>query len=99
MADYIEREAVRDLINEEIASWGSCPDEREALLNLLDRLYGDIPAADVVERKRGEWVYIGGDEWCCSRCGFVASTEGRWEPMMEKFCEECGADMREEEPT
>jgi hypothetical protein len=55
----------------------------------------DAPAADVVERKRGEWKYIGGDEWCCSCCGFVASTEGRWEPMMAKFCEECGADMRE----
>lgn len=57
-----------------------------------------IETDDVVEYaevKHGRWKYIGGDEWCCSCCGFVASTEGRWEPMMAKFCEECGADMRE----
>ena len=51
-------------------------------------------ANDVVVRKRGEWKYIGDDEWCCSVCGYVASTEGRWEPMMDDFCRGCGSDMR-----
>lgn len=49
-------------------------------------------------REKGEWKYIGGDEWCCSVCGYVASTEGRWEPMMDDFCRGCGADMRKEKP-
>lgn len=48
-------------------------------------------------RPKGEWKNIGGDEWCCSNCGFVASTEGRWEPMMDDFCRGCGADMRKGE--
>lgn len=52
----------------------------------------------VVVREKGEWKYIGGDEWCCSVCGYVASTEGRWEPMMDDFCRGCGSDMRKEKP-
>ena len=47
-----------------------------------------------VEQVRGEWAHIGGDEWCCSNCGHVISTEGSWEKPEKKFCEECGADMR-----
>lgn len=47
-----------------------------------------------VEPARGEWAHIGGDEWCCSNCGHVISTEGSWEKPEKKFCEECGADMR-----
>lgn len=47
-----------------------------------------------VEPVRGEWAHIGGDEWCCSNCGHVISTEGSWEKPEKKFCEECGCDMR-----
>lgn len=43
---------------------------------------------------RGEWKNIGGDEWVCTACGFVISTEGSWEKPEKKFCEDCGADMR-----
>ena len=50
-----------------------------------------INISDIV--KHGQWKYIGGDEWCCSICGNVKTTEGRWEPMMDKFCSECGTKM------
>lgn len=49
------------------------------------------------ERPKGRWVHLGGDEWCCSNCGHVIFTEGSWEKPTTKFCEECGADMRESE--
>lgn len=42
---------------------------------------------------KGKWVHIGGDEWCCSECGFVISTEGSWEKPIKKYCEDCGAKM------
>ncbi len=42
----------------------------------------------------GEWRHICGDEWCCTECGHVISTDGSWEKPTGKFCEECGADMR-----
>ena len=55
----------------------------------------DIPAADVVEVKRGRWEYLQDDEWRCSNCHTVFNTGGKWIPMTDNFCSECGADMRE----
>lgn len=52
-----------------------------------------FPTADVVEVKHGEWIHIGGDEWCCSHCGEVVTTEGSWEHPKKKYCNECGAKM------
>lgn len=54
----------------------------------------DAPAVEAVPVVHGEWRHIGGDEWCCSECGNVISTEGSWEIPTGNFCEECGADMR-----
>ncbi len=54
----------------------------------------DVPAADVVERKRGEWMGchfndLDGDyEEYCSNCG--AYSKEYYRP----FCSNCGADMR-----
>lgn len=55
-----------------------------------------IPAADVAPVVYGQWVHLGGDEWCCSACGFVISTEGSWEKPTKKYCEDCGAKMEQE---
>ena len=54
----------------------------------------DVPTVEAVPVAHAEWRHIGGDEWCCSECGYVISTEGSWEKPKAKFCEECGADMR-----
>ena len=51
------------------------------------------PTADVQEVKRGRWAHLGGDEWCCTCCGFVITTEGSWEEPTEKYCSNCGAKM------
>lgn len=48
----------------------------------------------------GHWVHIGGDEWCCSECGFVVTTEGSWEHPKERgydYCYHCGANIDEVE--
>ena len=55
--------------------------------------------ADVRPVIRGKWEHMGGDEWCCSQCGNVISTEGSWEhPLSDEckmyYCNICGADMR-----
>lgn len=45
----------------------------------------------------GEWKHISGDEWYCSECGHVITTEGSWEHPLSIgafHCENCGADMR-----
>ena len=89
MAEYISREAAYYAIVNNY--------DTDAQLRGLD----EIPAADVRPVVRGKWEHMGGDEWCCSICGHVISTEGSWEhPLRDLdifFCEQCGADMREVE--
>ena len=65
-------------------------DLKETAQSLIDKQ----PTVEVVPVVHAEWRHIGGDEWCCSECGNVISTEGSWEKPTGKFCEECGADMR-----
>ena len=60
----------------------------------VKRVVAQQPTVEAVPVVHGEWRHIGGDEWCCSECGNVISTEGSWEKPTGKFCEECGADMR-----
>lgn len=43
--------------------------------------------------KHGRWAHLGGDEWCCTNCGWVITTEGSWEKPTEKYCNECGTKM------
>lgn len=52
------------------------------------------PAADVVERKRGEWIplfWVNNLPYCyeCSVCGSLTGS-------MRNFCYNCGSDMRGE---
>lgn len=48
------------------------------------------------EVKHAHWAHLGGDEWCCTNCGDVISTEGSWDKPTRKCCSNCGADMRED---
>lgn len=52
-----------------------------------------LPAADVAPVVHTRWAHLGGDEWCCSACGFVITTEGSWDKPTKKYCEDCGAKM------
>lgn len=49
----------------------------------------EIPSAE----RRGRWEHLGGDEWFCTACAHVITTEGSWERPWQKYCEECGARM------
>ena len=61
-----------------------------------------LPSADVVERKRGEWIIEKCDDaWgiesymiTCSECGDRFKVTEKALPY-EHFCRYCGADMRE----
>lgn len=47
------------------------------------------PSADVVERKKGEWEFIGGYgyQYRCTSCLMCAEHK-------TKYCQNCGAEMR-----
>lgn len=66
MAEYIDREEYCEKhcrCSNEYCDKESCP-------------IWKAPAADVAPVVHGKWIHLGGDEWCCSACGFVITTEG-----------------------
>lgn len=65
----------------------------EELFNDFYVIPKDTPAADVAPVKHGHWSHLGGDEFCCTNCGHIVTTEGSWESPNKKYCESCGAKM------
>jgi hypothetical protein len=50
------------------------------------------PTADVVERKRGKWMYLYEDNYKCSICGsWWCCTDSQIDEM--NYCPNCGAEM------
>ena len=82
MAEYIERSAA---IKAAKHAWAKGLEPSQYI--------EAMPAADVAQVVRGRWEHLGGDEWCCSACGFVITTEGSWDQPTKKYCEDCGAMM------
>ena len=82
MAEYIERSAAIEAAKHAWAKGLGPSQYIEAL-----------PVADVAQVVYGRWEHLGGDEWCCSACGFVLTTEGSWDKPTKKYCEDCGAKM------
>ena len=71
-------------------------DNEFAVLCPLDEVSGVVdacPTVDAMPVVNGRWEHLGGDEWCCSACGFVITTEGSWDKPAKKYCEDCGAKM------
>lgn len=89
MAEYIQRSYIRKMAMFEKAYTMETETDAAVVLRMID----DAPAADVAPVVRGRWVHLGGDEWCCSACGFVITTEGSWDKPTQKYCEDCGAKM------
>jgi len=84
MKEYIEREAVRDLIE---AAW--MDDWNLSYSN--DRL-DEIPAADVVEVKHGHWIEDACGAIWCSQCSH-AEESCEQKMYRYRYCPNCGAKM------
>lgn len=91
MTEYIEREAAIDAIMKVYVRTAGYK-TRERVWETREVIQ-KLPAADVAPVVRGRWAHLGGDEWCCSACGFVITTEGSWDKPTKKHCEDCGARM------
>lgn len=101
MSDYIKREdAIMIMACEMFAesqAQGFPIDDVSAFMPEAKAWMNDAPSADVVERKRGEWM-IGENEndgWCkCSCCGYVNVTCEVYSICgVFNFCPNCGARM------
>lgn len=95
MAEYIKREAAVKSVLRMRRPENSVAQNRMLSIIQMDML--KLPAADVAPVVCGRWVHLGGDEWCCSACGFVITTEGSWDKPTKKYCEDCGAKIDEKE--
>lgn len=96
MAEYIEREALVRQIICNMAEFIGAPDDvqkHDEQCNYAISMIENTPAANVAPVVYGRWAHLGGDEWCCSVCGFVITTEGSWDKPAKKYCEDCGAKM------
>ena len=91
MAEYIDKNATVGIL-EAMSRSADCECIKKRLEKAAKRV-GAIPAANVAPVIYGRWVHLGGDEWCCSACGFVITTEGSWDKPAKKYCEDCGAKM------
>lgn len=89
MAEYIERAAAVKSVLRMRRPENSVAQNRMLSMIQMDML--KLPAADVAPVVHGRWMHLGGDEWCCSACGFVITTEGSWDKPAKKCCEDCGA--------
>ena len=104
MSDYIKREdAITELrkrvhrftVADEIGYTGTVKWSEEVIYetSAMNGLMS-IPAADVVERKRGKWIVLN-DEYIdnckCSECGCIEYFNKGWKRF--NFCPNCGAEM------
>ena len=83
MTDYISRQAAIEI------AYALHSAEKD----MIEKGFNSIPAADVRENVRGEWIYTEEDKGQiypiikCSICGHYVG--GEW-----NYCPNCGADMR-----
>ena len=83
MAEYIEREAVLEIVNKF--------DDRTALV--FGRKIVNLPAADVAQVRHGRWVLRrvrNGHFWECSACHINPCI---YVTQDTKYCPNCGAKM------
>lgn len=105
MSDFVERKAAIQAAEHAWDEWNlamAAADgtreinlvyKRQELCKAVASVFDSAPAADVAPVVHGRWAHLGGDEWCCSVCGFVITTEGSWDKPTKKYCEDCGAKM------
>ena len=95
MKEYIEREALLVKL-EQIAREPDYQHEGEDWLNgviIAQEEVIDAPAADVVERKRGEWTLNKDGSGTCNQCHFTQKNVWDYDSA-QNYCGVCGADMR-----
>lgn len=96
MKEYIEREALIELIEENSETkfdWSECVD-----IDILRPAIRDIPAADVAPVVHAEWKQGGGIHYC-SNCGegalyrYIGSYSPDVYQELTEYCPHCGAKM------
>lgn len=116
MTDYINRKDVMELLSRLKATAERMNDptvniafamrgivDAAGAYEIVERLVGKLPSADVVPVVHGQWVGTADgyadselvwDEWACSECGHEENTDDP--DMLPRYCPNCGAKMQDE---
>ena len=88
---YIEREAVFKIVTDMMCDCKVTHKGRAIRRNIKQ-----LPVADVVEVRHGEWISNGlTQDYVCSECSGMAPVDCEKEDFYESnYCPNCGADMR-----
>ena len=91
--EYIEREDAVEATWRILNGIGYSEKHNDRLVEEVDAVLNEYPAADVRPVVRGEWHEYDDDygKICCSVCEEDAPCDYPW-----NYCPNCGADMREE---
>ncbi len=99
MAEYIEREALLEKIDDDAPlNWTDSDEEIQEQWDyrLYRSMVADAPTADVVEVRHGHWVW-GEDRFRCSVCDSAIPKEKTDKKTFineaYKYCRWCGAKM------
>ena len=105
MSDYISRQAAIDALNELSEHYTEKGREWHPHIDHVLFEIQSLPSADVRENVRGEWIWISSTYdrkpcemvYECNKCHHktIVQSLGMDSPW-EKFCPNCGADMRGE---
>ena len=99
MKEYIERAVTLQAIDSNISHLRVVAGESALLNRAVDLVQytrdfiANVPAADVVERKRGEWGKVYRSKVTVND-GYVSTCCDMWNERKSNFCPNCGADMR-----
>jgi len=89
MPKYINADELTEYLADDCFTWRWLNDDRADEVDSVIKAIAEMPAADVVEVKHGEWVGYNFDFYC-SNCN-------RYHTVRSNFCPHCGADMRGEQ--
>ena len=102
--DYIKREDAINKITIELSEVDIYSLPKDGIIIGLTNDLKNIPSADVVERKRGEWknevirpLFGKETKKTCSNCKQIIYDNGRCNNLSKgdwNYCPNCGADMR-----
>ena len=95
MADLIDKAELLSLINRRIGEYNKMGESKKVMVykNLMFDI-SNIPTVDAVPVRQRRWIPEPDRHyhWHCSECGFVEGARAK----INKYCPNCGADMREE---
>jgi hypothetical protein len=88
--EYIERYAAKEAVWQILNGMGYSEKHNDRLVEEVDAVFDEIPAADVREAVSGKWIDHQQGRWIYAKCSECETVHD----VRSNYCPNCGADMR-----